>query len=88
MLLFDGLNVDSLPASRTATCFIPIVSSSQNPSFVIDVALAKKSYQPSLCNVRVCRAERTRRMGAQTRAFVVFVLKKKTPDFDRKKIKV
>ena len=69
MLLFDGLNVDSLPASRTATCFIPIVSSLQNPSFVIDVALAKKSYQPSLCNVRVCRAERTRRMGVQTCAF-------------------
>jgi len=48
MLFLFGLNVDSLPASLTATCFMPIVESSQNPSLVTDVALAKKSYHPSL----------------------------------------
>ena len=48
MLFLFGLNVDSLPASLTATCFMPMVESSQNPSLVTDVALAKKSYHPSL----------------------------------------
>ena len=48
MLFLFGLNVDSLPASLTATCFIPMVESSQYPSLVTDVELAKKSYQPSL----------------------------------------
>ena len=48
MLFLFGLNVDSLPASLTATCFIPMVESSQYPSLVTDVELAKKAYQPSL----------------------------------------
>ena len=73
------------PASRTATCFIPIVSSSQNPSFVIDVALAK-NHTNLLCVTFAC-VEQKERVGWEHKRRV-FVFEKKTPDFDRKKIKV
>jgi hypothetical protein len=49
------LNELSRSLSRTATCFMPTVESSRNPSFVRLARVAKKSYQPAWVKRSVSR---------------------------------